>query len=74
MREDEIVSEPLRGAAHVLSNGEVCWGPDHIEAALREIANAGLVTLGFDILEPLPGDDLAAWGYERVRYGRAASI
>jgi hypothetical protein len=63
MREDEIVSEPLRLRAHVLPNGEVCWAGDDIEAALREIADAGQVILGFEILEPLPEDTLNVWGW-----------
>ena len=63
MREDEIVSEPLLLRAHVLPNGEVCWAGDDIEAALREIADAGQVILGFEILEPLPEDTLNVWGW-----------
>jgi hypothetical protein len=62
MREDEIVSERLRKKARVLPNGEVCWSRDDIESALHEIADAGLVTLGFDILEPLSGGKVTAWG------------
>lgn len=62
MREDEMVSEPLRLSAHVLDNGEVCWGGDDIVAALREIAGAGQVILGFDMLEPLSGGKLRPWG------------
>ena len=63
MREDEIVSEPLRLRAHVLPNGEVCWAGDDIEAALREIADAGQLILGFEILESLPEDTLNVWGW-----------
>lgn len=63
MREDEIVSELLRLRAHVLPNGEVCWGGDDIEAALREIADAGQVVLGFEILEPLSEGKLRVWGW-----------
>jgi hypothetical protein len=62
VREDQIVSDPLRLKAHVLPNGEVCWGGDDIESALREIADAGQVILGFDILEPLSGGKFKAWG------------
>jgi hypothetical protein len=62
MREDQIVSEALQQKAHVLPNGEVCWSGDNIETALREIANAGQVILGFDILEPLSGEKLRDWG------------
>jgi hypothetical protein len=63
MREDEIVSEPLRQKAHVMDNDEVCWGGDDIEAALREIADAGQVILGFEILEPLSEGKLKVWGW-----------
>jgi hypothetical protein len=62
MREDQIVSESLRRKAHGQPNGEVAWGGDDIEAALREIADAGQVILGFEIFEPWPGDKLKAWG------------
>jgi hypothetical protein len=62
MREDQIVSEALQLKAHVLPNGEVCWRGDDVETALREIANAGQVILGFDILEPLSGEKLRDWG------------
>lgn len=62
MREDQVVSEPLRLKAHILPNGEVCWGGDDIEAALREIADAGQVILGFDIIEPLSGGKLRDCG------------
>ena len=50
-----MVSEPLRLKAHVLHTDEVCWARDDIEAALRELANADQVVLGFDIMELLPG-------------------
>ena len=64
MREStEMVVIVLRLEAHVLDNGEVCWGGDDIEAALREIADAGQVTLGFEILEPLPEGELQVWGW-----------
>jgi hypothetical protein len=55
MREDEIVSEQLRRRAWVWENGEVCWNGDDIESALQEIADAGLVVLGFDIIEGRSG-------------------
>ena len=62
MREDEMVSEHLRLKVHVLDDGEVSWGGADIEAALREIADAGQVILGFAILEPLSGGKLRPWG------------
>jgi hypothetical protein len=62
-REDLLVSESLRRKAHVLPNGEVCWGGDDIEAALHEIADAGQVILGFEILEPLREGKLKVWGW-----------
>jgi len=72
VREDQIVSELLRTKAHVLPGGrEVCWGGDDIEAALREIAGAGHVILGFDIVEPLPGGEIkyrGTSGYETSAY------
>ena len=62
MREDQIVSEALRRKAHVQPNGEVGRGGDDIEDALREIADAGQVILGFEIFEPLSEGKLRAWG------------
>jgi hypothetical protein len=63
MREDQMVSEPLRIKAHVRPNGEVCWGGDDIVAALREVADAGQVILGFEILEPLSEGKVKVWGW-----------
>lgn len=62
MREDKIVAEELRRRAWVLDNDEVCWNGDDIESALCEIADAGLVILGFDIFERLSGGKIRAWG------------
>jgi len=62
MREDEIVSEQLRQRAWVWDNGEVCWNRDDIESAVHEVADAGLVVLGFDIIERLSGDRQKPWG------------
>ena len=63
IREDQVVSERLRIRARVLpGDREVCWTRDDIEAALREVADAGYVILGFDILEPLSGGEFQDWG------------
>jgi len=62
MREDEIISKQLRQRAWVWDNGEVCWNGDDIESALQEMANSGLVVLGFDIIERLSGDRKKLWG------------
>jgi hypothetical protein len=62
MREDQIVSEELRKRAHVMPNGEVCWSGSDIEEALHEIANAGQIILGFEILEAVSGGRWKAWG------------
>ena len=62
MLEIELVSEGMKSRAHILQTSEVCWGGADIEAALREIADAGQVILGFDILEPLSGGKLRPWG------------
>jgi hypothetical protein len=62
MREDEIVSEQLRQRAWVWENGEVCWNGDDIERALQEMADSGLVVLGFDIIERISGGGKQPWG------------
>jgi hypothetical protein len=62
MREDQIVSEALRSRVRLLPNGEVCWLGSDIEQALHEIANAGQVILGFEILEPLSDGRFKACG------------
>src|SRR5262249_6614793 len=62
MREDQIASGELRQRAWVWDNGEVCWNADDIESALREMADSGLVVLGFDIIERLSGDRKKPWG------------
>jgi hypothetical protein len=62
VREDEIVSTYLRERAKIFENGEVGWSGDLIEAAIRELAAAGRVMLGFDILEPVFGGKLRPWG------------
>lgn len=62
MREDKIVSETLRQSAWVWENDEVCWNGDDIESALHGIADAGLVTLGFDIIERVSGGKKKPWG------------
>jgi hypothetical protein len=63
VREEHIVSQELRLKARVLpTTGEVCWARDEIEAAFRELANAGQVILGFDIMEMLPGSTVCIHG------------
>lgn len=62
IREDEIVSEPLKLKAHLHPHGDVCWSGNDIEAALGEISLAGRVILGFDIVEPLPRGKVRLWG------------
>jgi hypothetical protein len=61
VREDEIVSKDLSEKAKVFGN-EVGWSGDDIEAALRGIADAERVVLGFDIIEPVSGGKLTCWG------------
>jgi hypothetical protein len=62
MREDQMVSPALRTKAHILGTNEVCWGREDIEPALFELAQAGQVILGFDILELLSEGSVRLWG------------
>ena len=61
MREDEIVSKDLCEKAKLFGD-KVGWSGDRIEAALRGIADAERVVLGFDIVEQLSGGKLRCWG------------
>jgi hypothetical protein len=61
VREDKIVSKDLTDKARVFGN-EVGWSGDYIEAALRGIADAERVVLGFDIVEMVRGGKLTCWG------------
>lgn len=62
MREHRLVSEELRKKALVLANGDLCWRGADIEAALKEITDAGQVVLGFDIYERLSDGTLKDCG------------
>jgi hypothetical protein len=53
VREHRLVSEQLRKRALVSANGDLCGRGADIEAALKEITDAGQVVLGFDIYERL---------------------
>ncbi|HET6275370.1 MAG TPA: hypothetical protein VFE16_05445 [Candidatus Cybelea sp.] len=61
MREDMHVGEQLAKVARVLDSGDVCWSGVYVKQALRELAAANRIILGFDIIDfatdpPTDGD------------------